>query len=88
MAFILHLIDSLDVSTVKAAEAFISGPGGKPSDPNPKLSKFVQTITATYPDLSEEDLDGDDDRNVWEEGLPNGLMFGRAFHRPERRPDG
>jgi hypothetical protein len=79
MAFILHLIDSPEVTTVKAAEIFLVGAKDESSVPNPKFAAFVESITAAYPDLSEADEDGDDDENVWEEGLPADRMTGRRF---------
>jgi hypothetical protein len=79
MAFILHLIDAPEVTSVKAAESFISDQDGESSEPNPKLSRFVDDITGTYPDLSDDDLDGDDERNIWEESIADKEMPGRVF---------
>ncbi len=76
MAFILHLIDATDVTNAKEAQRFVSQERGKPPLNNTKFSSFFQEITEKYPDLSEEDLDGDDDRNLWEEGLDSDTSYG------------
>lgn len=79
MASILHLIDAPEVTSVAAAERFISDQGGESSELNPKLSRFVDDITGTYPDLSDDDPDGDDERNVWEESIADKETSGRVF---------
>jgi hypothetical protein len=79
MAFILHVIDAPEIASVQAAESFISDQDGEPSEPNAKFSRFVDDITGTYPDLTEDDLDGDDERNVWEEGIADKETSGRVF---------
>jgi hypothetical protein len=68
-AVLLRLIDASEVHTAKDAEAFLAGERGKPPATNPKFAAFRQTITQIYPDLSGEDEDGDNDENIWEEGL-------------------
>ena len=79
MAFTLHLIDASEVTSVAAAETFISDQDGESSELNPKLSRFVDDITGTYPDLSHDDVDGDDERNIWEESITEKETFGRVF---------
>lgn len=79
MAFILHLIDASEVTSVKAADQFLSEQERKSSERNPKFDAFVNDITKIYPDLSEDDLDGDDEHNVWEEGIADRTMTGRVI---------
>lgn len=78
MGYILHLIDAPGVASATEGGAFISGERGKPPAANHKFKLFVQEITKAYPDLSEDDLDGDDDGNLWEEGLSEEADYGRV----------
>lgn len=78
MGFILHLLDAPNVSNAKEADNFIAEQRKKPPTNNPKFEYFTADITGIYPDLSEEDLDGDDDRNLWEEGLDSGASYGQV----------
>ncbi len=78
MTCILHLIDDTRAASASEARAFIDGQRGLPCVPNPKFHSFVADITATYPDLSEEDLDGDCNRNIWAEGLDTEANYGEV----------
>jgi hypothetical protein len=78
MAYILHLIDAPEVSDAQEAEAFISRQYDEPASSNEKFSAFVRDIVEIYPDLSEEDEDGDSDENLWEEGLDSEASYGRV----------
>lgn len=78
MAFILHLLDAGEVHDAAAAEAFIAGQRSLPPGPNSKFTAFVQEVTVVYPDLSEEDEDGDNDENLWEEGLDDRASYGKV----------
>ena len=78
MAFILHLLDAQDVNDADAAEAFVDAQRGLPPSTNSKFSAFYADITQTYPDLSEEDEDGDNDENLWEEGLDDRASYGNV----------
>jgi hypothetical protein len=76
MAFVLHLIDAADVADAEGAQSFVAQEYGKPPLRSDKFAAFVQEVTRKYPDLSEEDLDGDDDRNLWEEGIDSESTYG------------
>lgn len=76
MAFILRIIDAPDISTPQSAEIFIAEQFSKPTSANPKFVRFAELITSEYPDLSEEDEDGDNDDNVWEEGIDGSASNG------------
>jgi hypothetical protein len=76
MAYILHLIDSQDVNDADAAERFIEQQRNRPPSANSKFTAFVKDVLRTYPDLSEEDLDGDNDDNLWEEGIDDRASYG------------
>lgn len=76
MAYILHLIDAPAVNDADAAEAFVSAQRALPPKDNRKFVAFVEDIVKTYPDLSEEDEDGDNDENLWEEGLDDRASYG------------
>ena len=76
MAFILHVIDAPEVSTPQAAKVFIAEQRSKEPSQNPKFARFTTLITKKYPDLSEEDEDGDNDENVWEEGIDDHASYG------------
>jgi hypothetical protein len=78
MAFILHLIDAPDVTTPEAAVQFIDEQRDLPPVNNPKFCTFVSDITGKYPDLSEDDDDGDNDENLWEEGIDDKASYGNV----------
>lgn len=78
MAYILHLIDAQDVENAISAEQFISQQRKIQPNSNAKFAGFFQDITATYPDLSAEDEDGDNEDNLWEEGLTDGASYGNV----------
>lgn len=78
MAYILHLIDAQDVNDSNSAEKFITEQRGVPPNSNGKFIAFVEDISRTYPDLSEDDEDGDNDENLWEEGLDDRASYGNV----------
>jgi hypothetical protein len=78
MGYILHLIDAPDVTDADAAEEFIDGQRDLPPAADGKFAAFVKDITQTYPDLSEEDEDGDNDENLWEEGIVDAASYGKV----------
>lgn len=78
MAFLLRLIDAPDVRTPQDASDFLERERGKAPAPNPKFASFREAITQTYPDLSDDDEDGDNDDNVWEEGLSDKASSGHV----------
>ena len=69
MSYILHLIDAPDVTNAKEAGKFVSDQRALPPSDNPKFAAFVNDITEIYPDLSEDDEDGDGGENLWDEGI-------------------
>lgn len=69
MAFLFRIIDAPEARTPQDASDFLDQERGKAPAPNPKFASFREAIARTYPDLSDEDEDGDNDDNVWEEGL-------------------
>lgn len=78
MAFILHLLDAEHVQDAEQARNFIDQQHPLAPAVNPKFRAFVDDISSTYPDLSEDDLDGDDERNLWEEGLDSEASYGQV----------
>jgi len=79
MSFVLHIIDEPSIKTVQEAGNYIFGQKGERAEPNEKFSQFVQDITATYPDLTDEDEDGDNDENVWLDGLNGGITNSHVY---------
>lgn len=69
MSFVLHFFHAPHVQSVASATEYVYDL----SDDDPPLAdrfrKFVELVTTVYPDLSAEDDDGDDERNLWPEGL-------------------
>lgn len=79
MGYILHLMDTpADIKDSKSAEKFIFEQRALVPADNHKFGLFVQAITAIYPDLSEEDDDGDNDENLWEEGIDKNASYGNV----------
>lgn len=78
MGYILHLIEAPEVTDSDAAEEFIDSQRELPPDAAGKFAAFVRDITQTYPDLSEEDEDGDNDENLWEEGIDDVASYGKV----------
>ena len=76
MGYIVHLLDAPSVSDAAAAQQFVAEQRALPPAAHDKFAAFVQAISPTYPDLSEEDEDGDNDDNLWEEGLDELPSFG------------
>lgn len=76
MAYILHLIDAPEITSPEDAEKFISDQQELPPSETPKFVAFVKDITEIYPDLSDEDEDGDNDDNLWEEGIEGLASYG------------
>jgi hypothetical protein len=68
-AVVFHIIDAPAVLTPNDAEAFLIQERQKPPSINPKFAMFRAAITQQHPDLSDDDDDGDNDKNIWEEGL-------------------
>ncbi len=79
MSFVLHLIDEPSIKTVQEAGNYIFSRKLERSKPNEKFSQFVQDITATYPDLTDEDEDGDNSENVWLDGLNGGITHSQVY---------
>jgi hypothetical protein len=67
-AILFHIIDAPAVLTPKDAEAFLIQERQKAPSINPKFAMFREAVTQQHPDLSDDD-DGDNDENIWEEGL-------------------
>jgi hypothetical protein len=80
MTLQLRIIDAPDAHTPQDAERFLMQELGKPATANPKFAYFHETITRHYPDLTDEDDDGDNDDNVWEEGLTPHPSHGNVKH--------
>jgi hypothetical protein len=78
MAYIFHLVDAPEVFDAQSAEKFISGQRKITPNANSKFTCFVNDIIEAYPDLSEEDEDGDNDENLWEEGLDDRASYGNV----------
>jgi hypothetical protein len=74
MSFILQLFHAPKVKTLGEAEAFVRSPRNGTFEDHERFESFVKAITAVYPDLSDEDEDGDDDRNVWGSGISAGTI--------------
>ena len=78
MAYILYLIDASEITSPEDAEKFISDQRGVMRSENNKFVAFVKDITEIYPDLSDEDEDGDNDDNLWEEGVDGLASYGNV----------
>ena len=69
MSFVLHFFHAPQVDSVESATEYVY----ELCDDDPPLAdrfrKFVELVTTVYPDLSADDDDGDDERNLWPEGL-------------------
>lgn len=69
MSFVLHSFHAPQVDSVAAATDYVY----ELCDGDPPLAdrfrKFVELVTKVYPDLSEDDEAGDDERNLRPEGL-------------------
>ncbi|OYY75533.1 MAG: hypothetical protein B7Y40_01040 [Gammaproteobacteria bacterium 28-57-27] len=78
MSFVLHLMDAPDVFDTPGAVDFIEEQREFAPADNPKFDAFVQDIIEIYPDLSEDDQDGDDERNLWDEGLDSEASYGNV----------
>ncbi len=76
MGFILRVIDAPLVTTPQEAEQFVQQSAGAAPSASGKFADFTRLITGQYPDLSEEDEDGDNDENVWEEGIDSAASEG------------
>lgn len=70
MAFILQLFDAPSATTVAGAVAHVDSDA--PAVARAKIDAFVAGVATCFPDLSDEDEDGDDDVNAWPEGLDPG----------------
>jgi len=69
MSFVLQFFDAPQADSVEKAVEHMDRSGDHDPAAVAKFERFVQLVTLLYPDLSEEDEDGDDDRNIWSEGL-------------------
>lgn len=78
MSFVLHLMDAPEVFDAPGAVDFIEEQREFAPADNPKFDAFVQDIIEIYPDLSEEDMDGDDEQNLWDEGLDSEASYGNV----------
>jgi hypothetical protein len=68
----LHVLDAPRIKSQEAATAFIAKWADHDSGTaHPRISAFLQDILRKYPDLSGEDTDGEDDKNIWYEGFAN-----------------
>ena len=76
MGYILRVIDAPQVSTPQQAEQFVQANADAPPSASDKFPNFTRLITREYPDLSEDDEDGDNDENVWEEGIDSAASEG------------
>ena len=76
MGYILYLINEPGLRSAEAAEAFVEAARTQAPQPHPAFQQFVQRISERYPDLSEDDEDGDDPANLWEEGLDDRVSYG------------
>lgn len=76
MAHVLHLLDAAHIQGPAEAEKFISEQHALPAKESQKFDAFVQQVLQIYPDLSEEDEDGDNDENIWEEGIDGLASYG------------
>ncbi|PTQ91163.1 hypothetical protein [Agitococcus lubricus] len=76
MAYMLALLDNTSLTTASQAAIFVAHQRQQAPINSKKFTQFVGLITQIYPDLSEEDEDGDNEENVWEEGLEVASSFG------------
>lgn len=69
MSFVLHIFHAPHVDSVESATKYVYESCDNDPPLKERFRKFVELVTMVYPDLSEEDEDGDDERNLWPEGL-------------------
>lgn len=69
MSFVLQLFHAPQLESVDAAVAYIERGGNGDQAPAERFARFVAAITQVYPDRSGEDEDGDDESNIWPEGV-------------------
>jgi hypothetical protein len=79
VAYILHLMDAPSITTAEEADTYIDEQRSQSPSESPKFAAFVADITAVYPDLSDEDDDGDNDENLWEEGIDSEPSYGNVM---------
>lgn len=75
-ATVLFAIDDLRSATPQAAAAFVASELAKTPVRNAKFARFADIVGETYPDLSDHDPDGDNDDNIWVEGLDGAASNG------------
>ena len=69
MSFVLRFFHAPHVTSVREAVTWADGRNSAaPIARNPHFARFVERITEFYPDLSDDDGDGDG-HNLWPEGL-------------------
>ena len=66
-------------SRPETAESFVAAEQDKLPGARRKFSAFKKAIVQPYPELSKKDVDGEDDRNVWEEGLSVSAASGKVW---------
>lgn len=69
MSFILQFFHAPQVETLDAAVAYVDHGGDHEAPLGARFASFVARVCVQYPDGSADDEDGDDDGNVWPEGL-------------------
>lgn len=71
MSFILHIIDCPTATTVNAASHHVYDEEITSTVQNEKFLRFAKLVSKLYPEC--EDDEGDNDDNIWSEGLPDGI---------------
>lgn len=69
MSFMLQFFHAPHVDSVDSAAHYVDGECDADPPLGERFAQFVDRVTTVYPDLSAEDDDGDDLRNLWPEGL-------------------
>jgi hypothetical protein len=69
MSLILQLFHAPQLRTLEQAVAATDQSRPATAEEQALFKRFQMEITRVYPDLSEQDVDGDDDNNVWNDGL-------------------
>lgn len=69
MSFVLRFFHAPHVTTVREAVAWADAQPDTRDGPNRHFADFVARISEFYPDLSSDDDEGEESRNLWPEGL-------------------
>jgi hypothetical protein len=74
MSYVVHVFSAAPQDSPQQAQVLVDSASMTPAaDADAVLARlcaFIDALSARYPDLSDRDPDGENDRNAWPEGLP------------------